>query len=342
MMRKILFCLFLALGAGTVLGACGSNDSGDGSITVYSGRDEEMVAPLFEQFTEQTGIEVKARYGDSAEMAAAILEEGDNSPATVFFSQDAGALGALESAGRLAGLPAAILDRVPARFRSKAGEWVGISGRARVFAYNRERVDPDELPSTADEMTGPEWEGRLGWVPDNASFQAFVTAMRIVDGDEAARNWLERMVGNGVRAYPGNTELRDAIAAGEVDAGLTNHYYVIRAMDEAGDDFQGRDFPVDIHFTNPDDPGALINVAGAGVLLSAADPDDGERLIEFLLGNPSQEYFATETKEYPLVPGIEVDEALVPLAGLESPDIDLSDLEDLEATLKMIQDSGAL
>jgi iron(III) transport system substrate-binding protein len=341
MMRKIGFYVLLALGAAVVLTACGSGED-DGSITVYSGRDEEMVAPLFRQFTEETGIEVEARYGDSAEMAAAILEEGDNSPATVFFSQDAGALGALESADRLTVLPDEILDRVPARFRSQSGQWVGISGRARVFAYNRERVEAGELPSTVEQMTSPEWEGRLGWVPDNASFQSFVTAMRILDGDAATRQWLERMVENGVRAYPGNSELRDAIAAGEVDAGLTNHYYVIRAMDETGDDFQGKDFPVDIHFTGPDDPGALINVAGAGVLSSADDTGDGEQLVEFLLSDPSQEYFATETKEYPLVPGVAADEALLPLSQLDSPDIDLSDLEDLEATLEMIQESGAL
>lgn len=340
-MKKSVLGLLFALAAGIALAACGGS-SDDGSITVYSGRDEEMVGTLFERFTEETGIEVEARYGDSAEMAAAILEEGDNSPATVFFSQDAGALGALESEGRFTSLPEALLDRVPEKFRSASGQWVGISGRARVFAYNRERVESSELPSTVGEMTSPEWEGRLGWVPDNASFQAFVTAMRILEGDGATRRWLEGMVANGVRAYPGNTELRDAIAAGEVDAGLTNHYYVIRAMDESGDDYQGKDFPVDIHFTGPDDPSALINVAGAGVLSSAGDPENGEKLIEFLLGDPSQEYFASDTKEYPLVAGVPVDPELVPLAELDSPDIELSDLEDLEATLKMIQDTGAL
>ncbi len=338
-MRRFGLFLLLALGA-VVLISCG--DVQDDSITVYSGRDEEMVAPLFDRFTDQTGIDVEARYGDSAEMAAAILEEGDNSPASVFFSQDAGALGALETAGTLTRLPDSVLDRVPDRFRSKSGQWVGISARARVFAYNRDRVGIDELPDTTEEMTSPQWEGRLGWVPDNASFQAFVTAMRIVDGDEAAGRWLERMVDNGVRAYPGNTELRDAIAAGEIDAGLTNHYYVTRALDETGDDYQGEDFPVDIHFTDPADPGALINVAGAGVLATADNPDGGEELIEFLLSESSQEYFATETKEYPLVRGVAADEALIPIARLGSPDIDLNDLEDLEATLEMIQDSGAL
>jgi iron(III) transport system substrate-binding protein len=166
--------------------------------------------------------------------------------------------------------------------------------------------------------------------------------LRILDGDAAAKRWLERMVDNGVRAYPGNTELRDAINAGEVDAGLTNHYYVIRALDETGDDYQGEDFLVDIHFTGPDDPAALVNVAGAGLLSSVDDTGDGQRLIEFLLSEPSQRYFSAETKEYPLVPDVPADDELVPLADLAGPDIDLTDLEDLGRTLEMIQESGAL
>jgi iron(III) transport system substrate-binding protein len=341
MMRRIVVLCLVAMGVGMLLTACGGESDQD-SITVYSGRDEEMVAPLFDEFEKQTGIEVEARYGDSAEMAAAILEEGENSPATVFFSQDAGALGALEGEERLTTLPDDILGKVPPEFRSREGAWVGISGRSRVFAYNTELVERSELPTTVDEMTAPAWKGRLGWVPDNASFQSFVTAMRILRGDEATARWLEAMVANDVTAFPGNTELRDAIAAGDVDAGITNHYYIVRAMDESGDDYQGGDFPVDFTFTEAGDPAALVNVAGAGVLSSAGNPEQGEQLIEFLLSDQSQEYFASETKEYPLVPGVPVEEGLTPLAEIDSPEIDLSDLSDLEATLEMIQDTGAL
>lgn len=341
-MKKFIALVVAIVGLGLLGSACGGSGDDEGRVVVYSGRDEELVAPLLEEFTDQSGIEVEARYGDSAELAATMLEEGENSPATIFFSQDAGALGAIEKDGLFAELPEDILDRVPEEFRSNEGKWVGISGRARIVAYHADRVEPGELPATVDDMHDPIWEERFGWVPDNASFQAFVTAMRVIRGDDQTEDWLSAMVDNGTRAYPGNTELRDAVAAGEIDAGITNHYYIAQAMDEGGDDFQGKNYPVRIHSTEPDDPAALINVAGAGVLESSGAAVSGEELIEFLLNDASQEFFADETKEYPLVPGVTADESLTPLDELASPDIDLTDLDDLGATLEMVQRTGAL
>ncbi len=341
LLNKYVLLLLAVAGSALALAACSGDDDGD-SIVVYSGRDEAIIAPLLDNFSEQSGIEVEVRYGDSAEMAAAILEEGDVSPATVFFSQDAGALGAIEKEGLFTELPSNILERVPAKFRSADGRWVGVSGRARIVAYNADTVKQNELPSTVDEMYDPKWEGRFGWVPDNASFQAFITAMRELQGDEATEEWLTAMVDNGTRPYPGNSELRDAVAAGEIDAGITNHYYVARAMDENNEDYQGENYPVRIHTTDAADPSALINVAGAGVLSSSDTGAPGEEFIEFLLSDESQEFFAAETKEYPVVPGVAADESLTALDDLDSPDVDLTDLDDLETTLRMIQDSGAL
>ena len=237
---------------------------------MYSGREEELVAPLFERFTEATGTEVEVRYGDSAELAATIAEEGSNSPADVFFAQDPGSLGAVDP--QLAELPEEILERVDERFRDANGRWVGTSGRTRVLVYNTDSLSDDELPSSVLELTEPEWEGRIGIAPTNASFQAFVTAMRLDLGDDETRAWLEGMKENGAKTYEKNTPIVEAVASGEIDVGLVNHYYLALVKEEQPD------APIANHLFAGDDPGALVSVAGAGVLASIDQEEDAEAI----------------------------------------------------------------
>lgn len=277
------------------------------------------------------------RYGDSAELAATLLEEGSNTPADVFFSQDAGALGALAKEGRLAPLPAALLDQVDARWRSPTGRWVGTSGRARVVAYDRRQVGADELPDRIEGFTDPRWRGRIGWAPTNASFQSFVTALRRLEGERAAERWLRGIVDNRPQRYENNIAVRDAIARGEIDVGFINHYYVAQAIAE-----EGAGYPVRSHHTRAGDAGSLVNVAGAGILRGADHVAAAREFVAFLLSRPAQEFFARETKEYPLAAGVRADPALTPLARIRSPRIDLSDLDDLEGSEKAIERSGAL
>ena len=265
------------------------------------------------------------------------MEEGENTPADVFFSQDAGALGALQKKGLLAPLPQDVLAKVNPRWRSEQGKWVGISGRARVVAYDKRKVRESELPDTIEGFTDPRWKGRLGWAPTNASFQAFVTAMRRLKGDAAAERWLKGIVANDPQRYEDNEPLRDALAKGEVEVGFINHYYVAEAIAE-----EGPEYPVGVHFTRGGDPGSLVNVAGVAILEGAKDDEGAREFVEYLLSRPAQVYFARETKEYPLVAGVPADASLVPLARIQSPPIDLSDLSDLEGTEKLIQKSGAL
>jgi iron(III) transport system substrate-binding protein len=331
-------------------GAAGPNESADaspqasadaglgsGDLTVYSGRSENLVGPIVEQFEAATGIDVDVRYAGTSELAVTILEEGDASPADVFFAQDGGALGAVADEGRLTALPAEILDRVPPEFRSPDDEWVGISGRARVLAYDSGALDPADLPASVHDLTDPVWAGRVGWAPTNASNQSFVTALRVLEGEDAAREWLEGMLANEPRTYDGNDAILAAIAAGEIEVGLVNHYYALRQQDE-----QGAAYPVVNHFFAGGDPGALINVAGAGVLTTAPNPAAAEAFIAYLLSEDGQAYFAGETFEYPLVEGVDSDAAVVPLADIEAPDVDLSDLASLEETLTLLQETGVL
>jgi iron(III) transport system substrate-binding protein len=326
-----LFLAFLLMVTG--LAACGSDGA---DLTIYSGRSSELVEDLLEQFADERGIDIDVLYGDTAEVAAKIAEEGDRSPADVFFSQDAGALGALADEGLLAELPDSVLDLVPAAFRSRQGVWVGTSGRARTLVYNPEAVSDDELPASVFDLVDPKWQGRIAWAPTNGSFQAFVTGLRALEGDDAARQWLEGMIANGTEEFESNTPIVQAVGSGEIDAGLVNHYYLPQLRSE-NPGLSARN-----HFFGGGDPGGLINVAGVAVLESSDHSELALELIEFLLSAVAQEYFAAETFEYPLVDAVEADPDLPELTALEPPDVDLSKLEDLRGTLDLLREVGAL
>lgn len=308
-------------------------------LTLYSGRNEELIAPLIAQFTEATGVQVEVLYGDTAALANQILEEGANSPADVYFGQDAGALGALAAAGALRELPSDILERVPSAFKAVDNTWVGVSGRARVLVYNPARVEELglELPASILDLVKPEYAGQVGWAPANASFQANVTAMRVLLGEDAATQWLADMVANGAVSYgSSNTNLNQAVAAGEIAMGITNHYYMFRIL------AQTPAAPIAQHFFPAGDAGSLINVAGAGILTTSDQPGLSQRFLLYLLGHDAQQYFADTTYEYPVIGGVAVNERLTPLESIEAPEIDLSNLSDLQTTLELIEASGAL
>ncbi|MCA9879682.1 MAG: iron ABC transporter substrate-binding protein [Thermomicrobiales bacterium] len=306
-------------------------------LTVYSGRNENLVGPFMEAFTAATGIEADVRYAGTGELAVTILEEGDASPADVFFAQDAGALGLLEDAGLFTTLPEALLDTVDPRFRSETGAWTGASARARVLVYNTEALTEDDVPATVAALLDPAWSGKVGWAPTNASFQTFVTAFRVLEGDDAARAWLEGMVANGVVPFDGNTDIVMAVGNGELDLGLVNHYYLYAVKREEGDEF-----PIANRYLDAADPGALVNIAGAGILGSGAHQAEALAFMEYLLSEEGQAYFATETSEYPVVTGVASPADLPPLAEVGSPEINLTELADLEGTVAMLTELGIL
>jgi iron(III) transport system substrate-binding protein len=334
--RRLLLILPLAALLALIATGCGGSDDG-GTLTIYSGREEEIVAPLFDRFEEERGIDVEVRYGDSAELAATLAEEGGDSPADVFFAQDAGSLGAVAAESLLAELPDDLLGRVDERYRDPDGRWVGTSGRARVLAYNSEAVSEDELPDDVFGLTDERWRGKIGVAPTNASFQAFVTAMRLSEGEERTRAWLEGVEDNEPRFYEKNSSILEALAAGEVEVGLVNHYYLALLKDEQPD------APVANHFFEGDDPGALVNVAGVGIVDGTDDEDAARELVEFLLSVEGQRFYAEEAEEseYPLVDGVDAPEGVPPLEQLEGPEIELGDLgPELERTLELLNELG--
>ncbi|GAA4071815.1 iron ABC transporter substrate-binding protein [Streptomyces shaanxiensis] len=323
------------------LAACGSDkggsaDGGDSALVIYSGRNEKLVKPILDKLEKAVGSEVEVRYGDSAELAAQILEEGDRTKAGLFFSQDAGALGALSKEGMLAKLPQSSLDAVDPAYRGNAGDWVGLSGRVRVIAYNPDKVAEDKVPDSVHDVVKPEWKGKVGFAPTNASFQAFVTGMRVLEGDDATREWLKGLKANGT-TYTNNLATLDAVEAGEVELGLVNHYYWYERVAEKGEDKVN----AKLHFLPGEDPGALINVAGVGILKDSGQTETAQKAVDYLLSKEAQTYFADTTKEYPLAAGVTSNvEGLPAFDSLESPDIDLGKLESLQETLAMLQDIG--
>lgn len=308
-----------------------------GSITVYSGRAESLVGPLIEEFEKSTGVDVNVKYGDTAQLAALLLEEGKRSPADVYFAQDGGALGAVAQAGLFEKLPESTLNQVPTIYRSPEGHWVGVSGRARVMVYNPDHVQQNQLPQSVKALTGPEWKDQVGWAPTNGSFQAFITAFRQLEGEQAARQWLEAMKANGVKEYKDNRAVVSAVAAGEIKAGLVNHYYLYGFIKEQGEGFKARN-----HFFAGGDVGSLVNVAGVGILGESKNKTAARAFVEFLLSKRGQEYFSAQTYEYPLVSGIPADSRLRPIAEIKPPALDLSQLKDLEGTIALLRSTKVL
>lgn len=335
----------LGLAVGLLLGvaACGGEKATDfgaaakDSLVVYSGRNEKLVGPLLKSFTKATGVTVTTRYGDSAELAATLLEEGGKTPASVFFSQDAGALGALQDENRLEPVDPTVLALVPTKYRSAKGFWVGISGRARVLAYNIDQVQEADLPTTVLDLVKPAYKGKVGYVPTNASFQSFVTGMRVALGEAKAKEFLVAFKANEPKAYDRNALLAEAVDKGEVPLALLNHYYLYERADELG----GYDkLKAHNHFFAAGDPGSLVNVAGVGVLAGKAD-DRTAKLLAYLLGPEAQTYFAEKTHEYPLVAGQPaIGQDLPQLATLKGPDVDLSELDSLDVTLALLDEVG--
>ncbi|MCQ6555773.1 iron ABC transporter substrate-binding protein [Streptomyces sp. C10-9-1] len=333
LVRRLTALLAAALLLPAVAG-CGV-DEDDAGLVIYSGRNEKLVDPLLDELEKAVGTTIAVRYGESAELAAQIQEEGDRTKAGLFFSQDAGALGALSTRGLLQKLPQTSLDKVDPAFRGSAGDWVGTSGRVRVLAYDPGQVT--RVPDSVHDLVKPEWKGRIGYAPTNASFQAFVTGLRVMEGDDAARAWLKGIKANEPKAYDNNLKAMDGVDKGEVSIALVNHYYWYERVAEKGED----EVASRIHFLPGGDPGALVNVAGVGTLKGSDQLPVARKAVDFLLSEKAQKYFAEETKEYPLAAGVtSTVEGLPPLASLDSPEIDLGELESLQETLKMLQEAG--
>lgn len=329
----------------TFLTACSSGSTTSQSetenlektITVYSGRNENFIKPFFDEFEQNTGIKIQARYGDSAELAAQILEEGPNSPADVFLSQDAGAIGALADKKLLSPIDKQIFKLVPNKFTDPNNLWVGITGRARVIAFNTDLVSQNEVPKTIDEIVNAKWKSKVGIAPTNASFQSFVTAMRQIRGDEATLSWLKQLASNDPQKFEKNSQIVEAIDANVISLGLVNHYYIYEVSDSLG-----REINVKNGFFAAGDVGNLLNVSAFGVLQSSTNTKSSLQLLEYLLSEPTQQKFVKDTSEYSLIPSINPPKDMPKLVELQIPNVSLGQLSDVSKTQELLIEAGLL
>jgi iron(III) transport system substrate-binding protein len=317
----------------TGLAGCGGSD--DGRLVVYSGRTSNLISPLLEQFSEDTGIGIDVRYDESANLALLVDEEGDRTPADVVLSQSPGAVGFLDDGGYLRPLPDEVVGLVPEGDAAEDNGWVGLSGRVRTLVYNTEMVDPADLPESVLDLTAPTYAGQVALAPTNGSFQDFVTVLRTELGEEEATAWLEGMAAGDQPTFNNNTAIVEAVGRGEVPMGLVNHYYAYVARED------DPDLPVENHFFAEGDYGSALLVTAASVVEGTDMPDEATQLVEFLLSAEAQEFFATETFEYPLASGAEPAEELPPFEDVPATRVDLGELGGgLEATTELIDASG--
>jgi iron(III) transport system substrate-binding protein len=328
-----IFAACASATATTTAVTTGSTVVVDGSVTLYSGRTEELVGPLIQRFEEASEIDVEVRYGSSPEMAATLLTEGADSPADLFYAQDPASLGSV--ADLMVPLPESILSLVPAAFRDPDGLWVGVTVRSRVLAFNPELVAEEEVPASYKDLVDPEWSGRIGIAPTNGSFIAFVSAMILTEGDEATLEWLEGLAANDPITYDGNSPIAAAVDAGDVDVGLINHYYLLQLGAEQGGT-TGQN-----HFFAEADAGSLVMPSGISMLATAPNPAGATELISFLLSSESQDYFAAANFEYPVASGAPAPAGAPALDSLVSPVLSATDMADvLDRATDMITEAG--
>lgn len=319
----------------TVASVVSPDDPGD--LVIYSGRGESLVGEIIERFEEQTGINVKVRYGSTSALALTIGEEGRRSPADIFYGQDAGALSFLAESGLAAQLPPDILASVENdNFKDDDGQWIGTSGRARVLIVSTERVAEADRPNSVFDLTDEEWRGRVGWAPGNGSFQAFVTAMRVIHGEAVTEQWLRDMIANDVHCRRNNSTQINAVIAGAFDIGLVNHYYRFRSSYDANRHLAVNYFPPG----DAGEAGALINIAGVAMLEGTTNQANALRFIRFLLSEEGQTYFRNETNEYPVSADVEPRVDLPSLDTLDPPSLALTSLSDLQGTLDLFDKIG--
>jgi iron(III) transport system substrate-binding protein len=346
-LRHLSLILLLAL----VANACGSDDpegaaagiysgecadSAGESITVYSGRTENLMEPVFDAFVCESGIDVEVRWADSAQLALLIDEEGDRTAADVYLSRSPGPVGFLQANDLLGQLNQSTLDLVDERYRDPNGQWVGFTGRKRVLVYNVDNVEESELPDSVFELTDPEWKGIVAIPATNGSFVDWFTVFRAQNGDEVATQWLDDMVANDAHFYANNRAIVEAVGRGEIEVGLVNHYYNFQEQAALGDDHRGQNYDF-----SDDDIGSLLLITAAAIPAASDDVDSAHALINFLLSEPAQTYFTDETLEYPLASDVEPNDALPPLDAGGASAVDFASLGDgFEETTAIIDESG--
>lgn len=307
--------------------AAAAQEASDG-IVVYNAQHESLAKEWAEGFTKETGIKVTLRNGKDSEFGNQIVAEGASSPADVFLTENSPAMALVEQAGLFAPVDAETLALVPETFRPESGKWTGIAARSTVFVYNKEKLPADQLPKSMLDLEKPEWKGRWGASPSGADFQAIVGALLQLKGEETTAAWLKGMKDN-FTAYRGNGTVMKAVNAGEIDGGVIYHYYYFGDQAKTGENSNN----VELHYFKQQDPGAFVSISGGGVLASSKHPKEAQAFLKWIAGKGGQDILKNGTSyEYAVGVGAESNPKLVPLADLDAPAVNPSQLDSKKVT----------
>jgi iron(III) transport system substrate-binding protein len=297
-----------------------------------------MTEALIEGFEADSGAEVEVRYGEDEGLASQIEQEGVASPADVVLTENTPPLELLAGEGLLAEVEPSTLDEVPSRYSSPSGHWVGVAARETVMVYNPDLIAAGELPASILDLAGPEWKGKLAIAPSEPDFVPIVSAIVKLHGEAAAKSWLEGFADN-AKHYNDNEGIIAAVDGGQIAAGIVNHYYWYEAVAEEGPDKVASK----LHYFGHEDPGALVNVSGAGALESSGDPELAQEFLAYMVGREGQAAIAESGDwEYPLNAAVPPPPGLKPFDSLEPPRVGPADLGDGAAPVELMQEVGLL
>jgi iron(III) transport system substrate-binding protein len=316
----------VALAAG--LTACSSSSEETDGLLIYNAQHESLTKEWIDAFTKETGIKVTYRQGGDTELGNQLIAEGSSSPADVFLTENSPAMAAVEKAGLFTDLDQATVAQVPEQYRPSTNKWTGVAARTTVFAYNKSKLTEDQLPRSIMDLEQPQWKGRWGAPPVKPDFQAIVAAMLELTGEQATSAWLAGMKTN-AEIFSDNIATLRAVNDGQVDGGVIYHYYWFRDQAKTKEISNN----TALHYFRNEDPGAFVSISGGGILDSSEKKDDAQRFLTFVTSRAGQEVLEKGTSfEYPVASGVPANPALVPLADLQAPAVNPSNLDSQKVT----------
>ncbi|HHA2008491.1 TPA: iron ABC transporter substrate-binding protein [Enterobacter mori] len=338
MNSRLLSCFSLALLSSSLFlstqSVAADNNQG---IVVYNAQHENLVQSWVDGFTKETGINVTLRNGGDSELGNQLVQEGSASPADVFLTENSPSMVLVDNAKLFAPLDADTLKQVPAEFRPAHGRWIGIAARSTVFVYNPQKLNETQLPASLMDLAKPEWKGRWAASPSGADFQAIVSAMLALKGEQATLDWLKAMKTNFV-AYKGNSTVMKAVNAGQIDGGVIYHYYRFVDQSKTGENSKN----TQLYYFKHQDPGAFVSLSGGGVLASSKHKAQAQAFIKYITGKEGQESLRTNNAfEYAVGVNAASNPKLVPLKDLDAPKVEPSTLNS-KKVIELMTQAGLL
>lgn len=309
----------------------------DATLTLYNAQHESLVKAMVAGFTEETGIRVALRSGKDFDLANQIVQEGAGSPADAFITENSPAMQIVAAQGLFAPVDKATLAQISARFAPSTGDWLGVAGRSTVFVYNPQLLPAPSLPPSIMDLSGADWQGKIGVAAAGADFQAIVSAVVALNGTDAASAWLGGLKTN-ARIYNGNGAVMRAVNAGEIAGGVIYHYYWFQDRAESGANSKN----TALHFFQNQDAGGFLSISGLGALKSSKHPIEAQALLRYLTGKAGQQTLANSTAlEYPLNPDVPANPQLKPFDELSIPAVDIATLNGPQV-VELMQQAGLI